>query len=278
MIRITPVPLEAVITGSETRYNTNNCWTLEGRPKPADYAAIQEKCNTKNWIYKFRTPVVVTLDAADMAWMKDAQRIGRMTRHFSRLHLDELQETVAKYTFPVGSWFVRTEYVSLKNGQYGVGPYTTLDRVISSLVSSNPGHECFTKADVTLNLYLVPFLPLNGKKEFRVFVYKHNVTAISIQHLYEENQWIQDMSVRERVLLITDLLHFCQHSVLPKLADVLESYTCDIALLEPGNEFYFIEINPFGADYSAGSSLFGWRQDHDKLTSHEFVEFRYPVV
>jgi hypothetical protein len=58
--------------------------------------------------------------------MSEAQRIGRMTRQFSRLHKDELEETLEKYreTFPKelsgGEWFIRTERTSLKNGQYGV--------------------------------------------------------------------------------------------------------------------------------------------------------------
>lgn len=281
MFRIMAIPLADVNALSGIRYNTNNCWHAEKRPKPADYAAVQEKCNTEHWIYKFRSLVVtITLDAADLTWMKAAQRIGRMTRQFSRLHLDELQETVAKYQFPDnGQWFVRTEYVSLKNGQYGVGPYTSLDRVISSLVSSNPGHECFTEANDTLTLYLVPFLRLNGNQEFRVFVYKHNVTAISVQHLYEENAWIQGMTFNQLLQMLSSLLQFYKSSVLPKMAD-MESYTFDVVLLETTpTEWYFIEFNPFGADYSAGSSLFGWQQDHATLTSQgDVIEFRYPTI
>lgn len=51
MIRIKAIPLADVIAGSGTRYNTNNCWQAEGRPKPANYAATQEACNTRHWIY-----------------------------------------------------------------------------------------------------------------------------------------------------------------------------------------------------------------------------------
>jgi hypothetical protein len=43
----------------------------------------------------------------------------------------------------------------------------------------------------------------------------------------------------------------------------IDSYCMDIAITEDG--VYFIEINQFGKEYSAGSSLFHWIIDQDKL-------------
>jgi hypothetical protein len=41
------------------------------------------------------------------------------------------------------------------------------------------------------------------------------------------------------------------------------------------NTFYFIEQNPFGANYAAGSSLFHWTIDEVLYNNDGVVEFRY---
>jgi hypothetical protein len=61
-----------------------------------------------------------------------------------------------------------------------------------------------------LKLYFMPFLDgLDHMKEFRVFVYQGEITAISQQSLYYQNPWLTDLDqrdqledmIRERILL-----------------------------------------------------------------------------
>lgn len=264
--------------------NNNNCFLLHGRERPADYYECLKRLTTGNWVYRFhdRENVrTITLDEQDLEWMQRARRIGSLTRSFSRLFDDELRDIVAKYKeqaafLSSGNWFVRTERVSLKNGQYGVGPYGSFEKVIKSLVSSNPGHDCFNDDDRTITLYFLPFLDdLDIMKEFRVFVFGGQVTAISQQALARPNRWLTTLDDEQKLEpLVRTLLNFFESHVKPRIAGYLTNYTMDVSL-RGEDQVYFIEPNGFGADYSAGSALFGWEQDSETLCDASFVEFRY---
>jgi hypothetical protein len=52
----------------------------------------------------------------------------------------------------------------------------------------------------------------------------------------------------------------------------------DFVLIGEDNQPYFIEVNPFGSEYSSGSALFHWIQDHEILYENgENVTVRYVV-
>ena len=124
-------------------------------------------------------------------------------------------------------------------------------------------------------LFLLPFLTnLDPSREFRVFVKNREITAVSIQNLYRRNEWIESMEDSERIELVRRIVEFFDTNIKHRL-DLID-YTFDLALLTD-DTFYFIEPNPFGTKYSAGSSLFGWVQDHDILHDSSSIEFRYPV-
>ena len=216
--------------------------------------------------------------------MADAQKIGRMTRQFSRLHKDELQETLDKYriTFPKkisdGDWFIRTERTSLKNGQYGVGPYNSLENIIKSLVSSNPTHECFKPDDQFLDLYFVPFIQMDWRKEFRVFVYHGQVTAISVQSIYDRNTWINGLNDEQKKDIVLNIKKYHEDFIHPRISTLMTNYTYDFVFLGQNLQPYFIEVNPFGSDYAVGAALFGWKQDHHTLTDSTIIELRLTKV
>ena len=55
------------------------------------------------------------------------------------------------------------------------------------------------------------------------------------------------------------------------------NYCMDAVILEDGS-LYFIEINSFGKEYAAGSALFHWLLDEDKVYSDgNTIYFRYPA-
>jgi hypothetical protein len=174
---------------------------------------------------------------------------------------------------PPGNWFVRTEKVSLKYGKHGAGPYNNLRDIIESLVSSLPGHDCFNPEDRSLKIYLLPWIDMSLEKEFRVFVYNNEITAISSQNIYKVNNWLNSMTNNQIEGTVKDLIAFFHENVRDKLT-YLNSYVMDIVLLEAGN-FYFIEPNTFGKSYSSGSALFQWINDHDELHDPNHVELRY---
>ena len=179
-----------------------------------NYKETIEKGNTKNWIDFFHVGYqTVTLDKQDLTWMEKALEIGVNTRKFSHLFDDELAATCAKHTFSPGVWFVRTNRVSLKEGCHGVGPYTSLEKVIESMVSTNLGHCCFNHSDNDCVIYLLPWLEIHPDKEFRIFVYNNHITALSSQHLYSVNEWLNDKSEAEIDAIVQRILVFFEARV-----------------------------------------------------------------
>lgn len=43
------------------------------------------------------------------------------------------------------------------------------------------------------------------------------------------------------------------------------------------NSFYFIEINPFGKNYSSGSACFHWINDNNIILDNSKINFRFVI-
>ena len=165
--------------------------------------------------------------------------------------------------------FVRCHNVSLKNGQYGTGPYTQMKPILESLMSCNYSHTPMkNQKNSTLDLYLFPFIDINPDLEFRVFVYNNKITAISQQNIYQSNFTLTPELCHQIYNIFCKFINeICRNNIL------LTEYTMDIAIVE--NKPYFIELNSFGKEYAAGSALFHWIIDEDILYGKKEVEFRY---
>ena len=67
-----------------------------------------------------------------------------------------------------------------------------------------------------------------------------------------------------------------QKTIIKKITHT-SNYCMDAVILED-DSLYFIEINSFGKEYAAGSALFHWLIDEDKLYSDgNTIHFRYTV-
>lgn len=261
-IKITPLLLENVLI--DNTINTNNLGA-----KPDDFDEMLNRGNTKNWIEKFHTNYKV-LTLTDTKWLQSAQNIGSVTGRFPLMYKDDLDDLIAKtnnMTWLNNDWFVRTENVSLKDSMHGVGPYNSIEKVIQGLVTSS-------RVIITdnLKLYFIPFLQIDLNQEFRVFVYNNKITAISQQHIYTPNMFLTQL-YKENKLENYIQLHIISHfnNINDKLAN--DTYTMDYAVND--NKPYFIEQNSWGAQYAAGSALFGWIKDHDILHGNNKIEFRF---
>lgn len=255
-------------------FNSNNHGAA-----PADYREVVDRTNTSRWIDLFHDEYsTIMIDETDVAWMREAARVGAVTRRFTHLFDDELELACAKYQGLMDAveradgWFVRTERASLKEGEYGAGPYTTIDHIVRSMVSTTPGHTPISPTG-PCTLYLMPWIPMNRDREFRVFVRGNRVTAVSQQHVYRVNEWLASTpgAVDRAMRKILD--HFAS-SVRDKLSHI-GNYTMDVALVGDDEAPYFIEPNSFGAAYAAGSALFHWIRDHAVLHGERPVEVRY---
>jgi hypothetical protein len=285
MIHVEKIDLLDVKSNDKIKYNTNNHWV--DNVKPIDYSQINELTETKKWINLFRKIYfVVNLDFADLFMLKNMYNVCLIKNSIPDLYQEEIEYLIKKYSYVDdylkynGGHFVRCENVSLKYGKHGCIPYSSFKEILESILTSPVGHSPLYEYLKELRLYLIPWVTIDKFKEFRVFVYKQKITAISQQHLYESNLLLSNLKESELKILINswiDIITSYFDSNIKNKISVLSNYSYDFAILED-NKPYFIEINPFGKEYSSGSSLFGWIIDEQKLYNTDGdIYFRYCV-
>jgi len=92
--------------------------------------------------------------------------------------------------------------------------------------------------------------------EFRCYVHKGKMTAISQYHCYYRFEALQDQAHVEKIR--DAILQF--HEEVKKWMTV-NSYVIDIVVL-PDYSCSVIELNPFGSHMSSGAALFNWEKDY----------------
>ena len=177
-------------------------------------------------------------------------------------------------------YFIRTENVSLKEGVHGIGPYTDLKSIIESIVTCRLDHSPLYEDTTKITLYLTKFQHnLNRLREFRVFVHKNKITAISQQSIYDINDILESLTDKEKNDLINKwiniILTYFDLDVKKKITHI-DSYVMDFAILDD-NSPYFIKLNSFGKAYAIGSALFSCINDYNILYGlcGDVIEFRY---
>ena len=122
--------------------------------------------------------------------MYEASKIGCITGQFSELYRDELDDYEIKHKsiddVLKKGYFIRCNKTSLKFGQHGTGPYY-IKQIIESLTTSRLGHQEIAQDTKEIMIYLIEFTKIHSDKEFRIFVYENNITAISQQNIYSIN-------------------------------------------------------------------------------------------
>ena len=285
MFQIEEIELSDVKENDKIKYNSNNHWI--GDIKPDDYDEQNKLTETKNWINLFRKFfMVINFDSSDLSILKSMHNICLLRNSISHLYEDEIEFLTNKYKYVDdylkmnGGHFVRCENVSLKYGKHGCIPYTSLKQILESILTSPNGHSPLCEFITELRIYLIPWTIINQFKEFRVFVYKNNITAISQQHLYYSNKLLSVLNPNDKNQLIRQwidiITNYFNNHIKNKIT-FISNYVYDFAILDD-NKPYFIEINPFGKEYSSGSSLFHWLIDESKLFNTEGnIFFRYCI-
>lgn len=265
--------------------------------RPDDYYKVLSDGNTDKWINSFHTDYsVINIYDTDLVWMREAFKSGSYTGLFPESFLDEKADMLERYKhtekyFDGSKYFVRCNSVSLKYGQHGAGPYTTFEQIIESLVTCIETHTPIDnksrgtgtdKGKEPLTLYLLPWKTFDVYKEYRIFVYKNNITAISQQNLHAVNEFLATEEEEGRKKMIEKHVQIVQESFQKTIKKKIVhtcNYCMDAVILEDGT-LYFIEINSFGKEYAAGSALFHWLLDEDKLYgsgSNNVIYFRYTL-
>lgn len=266
---------EYVIKNDKIKFNIENV-----KPKPEDYDEKNDLCNLSNWICKFdRNYSIFTISKYDVEWLIKAHQLYQTNNKFSKIYEEETEDFIKYYSkilpkkFFKKKYFVRGEDVSLKYGIHGIGPYTSMKQIVESIISSPYYHSCL-KENEECKIYLFDWIEdLSFFLEFRIFIFNNKITAISQQHLYKSNLILKNYSTLEFSILIDKIKIYYENNLKNKLF-YLNTYTIDLSFI--GDEPYFIEVNPFGAHYAAGSSLFHWINDKNLLCNNDnMIYFRY---
>lgn len=277
------IQVDDVVTNDKSKYNSNNHWTNDEMPE--DYHTVLQCGEAKYWINHFKTFKKIAIDPKEFGWLIKANEIGKVTGRFSQTYADELEDLIASTNadmFDGSPFFVRTNTVSLKYGCHGVGPYYDLQSVIESAVTCIHGHAPIYPGIQELQFYLMEWVEINPNKEFRMFICDNQVTCISQQYTTKRNNILSDIEDNsDRQVIATQWVnHLCTYwneNIRPVITHT-NRYSIDIAILDSG-EMFFIEINCFGKEYAAGSSLFHWILDEEKLYGvlQNTVYFRYAI-
>lgn len=276
-IIITPVELYKI---NKNPFDYNTCNNYDKIPE--DYYNYCAKFYSKNWIDKFHSYERIVIEKQDLLFLWDAFQIGSLNHRVPTIYIEELNELATKYSlkypeiFDNKSYFVRSDKTSLKTGIYGNAKYDSFLKIFYSMVTCRYGHHSFDKNDDIINIYLLEYKNVDINKEFRVFVKNNRITAISQQNIYTKSLFIISKSEKEQTIFIQDLLNYFELNIKNKLIE-FNDYVMDIAFLD-NNEFYFIEINPFGKSYSSGSACFNWINDDKVINNNDnYLEFRYVI-
>lgn len=287
---IQQIELNDVLANGKDKYNSHNHWPVPD-VKPEHYRETLKKTYCGTWIDKFHNNYsVININSKHLKWMVEANDIGCITGKFPSFFEDELELFLKEYEstnslFALNKkYFVRTESVSLKYGMHEAGPYTSLKQIAESLTTCTEKHNPLNhfKDGLTnsLKLYLIEWKEMNMELEFRMFINNNQITAISQQDIFTENniltEFKDDVDRTNYITKMLDKLVNYFENVIKKKITEISSYVIDIVLIQ--NEPYFIETNSFGKEMAAGSSLFHWLLDEDILygTSGKLY-FRYVV-
>ena len=181
---------------------------------------------------------------------------------------------------PKGGWFVRTTACSPKDAQddNGAGPHRTLKDVLLALFASERVHISMGDYSKDVTVYLFPFdQDVTVERELRVFVYKNKVTAISQYDVFNSSGTFTPMTDQQLAEVARQVDTFHENEVVPRW-NGSENYILDLEYVvdsllatETANTaiIRMIELNSFGAEMAASSSLFHWIRDYDELYSSE---------
>lgn len=200
--------------------------------------------NTGDWC-RGRAEHSITFAPKDFEWMRNAlneymaevlllsdHQIIAFTLGFLMQRKEAIVEIASRYDIPKGEWHVRARHVSLKAGVYGTGPYTRMERIVQSIITGQPGHQCIEPGHTELTVYLFPWKEI--QHEFRVFVFDGIPKGISSP------------------ITTPDVDAICKCAL--EFACFYQTYAADVALLSDGT-YYAIEPNSIDENTGLGKEL-----------------------
>lgn len=138
--------------------------------------------------------------------------------------------------------------------------YSDFGMYLSFRVPGAPGES--------MSIILREWIDVPLSSEFRCFVHRGHLTAISQYHCYTVVPSLQDAATVRAVRKAIGARVAWLLPALPSASCIVDvcydGRPSDVAL-DAADRVLLIEVNPFGADLSSGSGLFSWTRDRDLL-------------
>ncbi len=253
--------------GNTTQFNTNNHPREpdDAEANALDYVEEHRKTNLMRYAHLVGYPVVweYKIPAEDITILRECADKGRHLTS-ALLFKDELEPVIEhlRAAWQNGMWFFRFNSCSPKDGAEPYPVYSP-EQVARMIATSKRGWGALCDGDDTL--YFVKHnANWDTRREFRVFVRKGRVTAVSQYNPYTGGimSGQSTQKIRESIHQIVTWLH---DDILPRVLPAIgtNNVTADIYLGDSGPRI--VEFNTFGYWQAAGSALFHWLNDKKKL-------------
>ena len=197
-----------------------------------------------------------------------ACHIGIITGRRPKLlkaELDYVEDRLTKNWID-GAYFVRFDSASPKDGMYKF-PITSATDLISVLVTSRRAYNSLLNNDT--KLYFVEFNDnWDQNKELRVFVCNKKVSCITQYNVYKV-AYFNKFTDEQLTELCEKIIKYVEQDLMHNVCDKINitNFTADVYIGD--SEIKLIEFNSFGYWLAAGSGLFNWITDKDKLYRKE---------
>lgn len=171
--------------------------------------------------------------------------------------------------------FVRLNSVSpkprrLSHNRFNVQSTDWEYRVLDLLIESSRTRHTLKINLLEHYIMLRKFYPIEEWQEFRCFVYKNRLTAISQYHCYHRYKKLSGRTERIRKAIYNFYLE--NFAYIP-----YEDCVMDV-VIDENDHIMIVEFNSFGADGMTGSALYNWDRDekilHGELTFQDGPDIR----
>ena len=173
-------------------------------------------------------------------------------------------------------WFIKLNSVSPKDDSKSgkQHKYNSITRIIHRLVDSDRTF-IFLKHDDNCQIVLRPWYDLPEKYEFRCFIYKKKLRAISQYSCYTYYPEFQDKNTQSDIQNRIIKFYNSISKYLPFQDCVMDIIIWDQSNLPSymNQQIYIIEFNEFGGETPCGAGLYNWIIDYDLLYNS-----RWPVI
>lgn len=234
------------------------------------YEQVCRHYHTKNWIFlhpQFSEMLRWKLSVQDLEAFR---RLGQIRcasgRSLKKSDLDHFSEDLLSFfrqgleKFPQA--FIRFAHKSFKDSfSVKLQPLQSVSQILDALTSSIKLYKTLDQADQ--EIYLMKWVEIDPKKEYRVLIIDSRVAGISRQHCYESFP-VDD--VMEDAELIVEYYH--QHF---DDFERLNYQTATVDLFVSNGIVNLIEINPPSYWGPSGSSLFVENDFREKFTQKDKI-------